>query len=547
MDAQFRISIQPSTSIKIVSVIPSDYDGDGCMDVMLILQLPSQEDYSMRLYYGNHSHVSSVYKTLNGRSRVQPFALDYQGMAQLDLMGANATQGALIWRNMHQDATEKIRDHDEALFEVIQAPFLGDTCTLVSPHANAFVDMDGDCVADLVVQCADGSVQVWLNRRGEFVFYTSFKLNGVMSMVFADINGDGSHDVVYTSCETDTQCFLNVIYNQQMPLCSKHQVEGRCRSVAGLCLADDQFVLNVQEQQRISLSALNTTLTGWLRDSDKMAVPLQVGDVNLDGYPDILAVVQTSQGSRAVIFENTACTPSLCPPSSSWTRTMQYVASRQGSLDHIYGVSRAAFYDLDEKGILDVVLQYKNNSMTSPSLAFILNNLMSDALFLKATTINNGPKSSRGVNYIGSTYKFTVMDIHGQKRAAIGTSMTQSAHCPLQLPYHVHGLGRTNTYLEEFVVGVPRRQEEQVRSWAGVIPNSQVFMSPYQPAGVKDASTWTLRVYINPSEYAVWVLVVVLVSTMVLAAVVVGLHKMEVNEDEAEKKSASHHINFDAL
>ena len=72
--------------------------------------------------------------------------------------------------------------------------------------------------------------------------------------------------------------------------------------------------------------------------------------------------------------------------------------------------------------------------------------------------------------------------------------MTQSAYCPLELPYMFLGIGKTNNYIENFNMGIPKAFDEEVRiyfyfvttfwkdlqkkSWTPIIPNSQLIVNP---------------------------------------------------------------------
>lgn len=107
-------------------------------------------------------------------------------------------------------------------------------------------------------------------------------LAGALS--FADMNRDGTIDVVFTTCDIASgQCHVNVAFNRQMGLCEKKAsaaagsvdgplsqgwlqswkdwwrggvgatkdddklADGRCRRTEELCVADDRFVLDFEE------------------------------------------------------------------------------------------------------------------------------------------------------------------------------------------------------------------------------------------------------------------------------------------------------------
>ncbi|KAJ3021428.1 hypothetical protein HKX48_008522 [Thoreauomyces humboldtii] len=154
-----------------------------------------------------------------------------------------------------------------------------------------------------------------------------------------------------------------------------------------------------------------------------------------------------------------------------------------------------------------------------------------------------------GVNYVGASFKYTVLDTAGKRRATQAAQLPQSTYFSLQTPYALFGLGRTNNYIEDLFVGVTRRKEKisHVAAYQGVIPNSQLVVIPYESDAAADTTSWTLELYINPSSASKSVMLVLLTSLVVLSSVVAALHWTEKREDERERRKALHAINFDAL
>lgn len=231
------------------------------------------------------------------------------------------------------------------------------------------------------------------------------------------------------------------------------------------------------------------------------------------------------------------------------------------------------------------------------AITMIHNNYFNDAFFLKTLASNgvsptwSGPHDTKpakvgakpfGVNYPGATFKFTVLDTSGKKRANQVAQYPSSSYMGLSLPYSLFGLGRTNNYVEELFVGVTRNQPEHYTTYSGVIPNSQLIIIPYQsedesrpPVGGLNVtpgaevdpdavaavaaaaaawaenkggpSEWTLELYVRPGDYVPWVFVTLVTAIALLSGVVVSLNWMEKREDERERKKALHIINFDAL
>lgn len=128
------------------------------------------------------------------------------------------------------------------------------------------MDLDGDCLAgkkkmrpsrwvcmiltcekkiDLVFVCSESgsakSIQIYTNSR-QNGFKLSQKANlptGAGPLSFADMDGDGSIDIIFPVCQ-EKDCSIHVVYNQQMGLCSKDDEES-CRKATKLCTADPNF------------------------------------------------------------------------------------------------------------------------------------------------------------------------------------------------------------------------------------------------------------------------------------------------------------------
>ena len=152
---------------------------------------------------------------------------------------------------------------------------------------------------------------------------------------------------------------------------------------------------------------------------------------------------------------------------------------------------------------------------------------------------------SYGVSYSGASYKFTVLDTSGQRKATQVGQLPQTGYLSLNTPYSYFGLGRTNNYVENLFVGSTRHQDEHFMSIEGLIPNSQVVIVPYQPNGEQTPETWTRQLFLQPGKWIPWVGVAIVVSLLILAVIVLALHISEKRQDELERRRGQHLINFD--
>jgi integrin alpha FG-GAP repeat containing protein 1 len=110
-------------------------------------------------------------------------------------------------------------------------------CEFSVPHSNAFLDLDGDCIpgkllfsqmlhqkkmliacVDLIFTCPAKErpfIEIWTYEPPNG-YKKSFRLDlptNAGPLSFADIDTDGSTDLLFTSCQNDG-CYLHVLFNK---------------------------------------------------------------------------------------------------------------------------------------------------------------------------------------------------------------------------------------------------------------------------------------------------------------------------------------------
>lgn len=508
-----------SESLYIVNVIPNDFNYDGKLDVLIMATKVKNDkptnELIMKLYFGNQKSFDKAIN-LPSSMNIQPTLIDFYGNMHPNLLGypfdPNAAFNLHIWKfNDTSVNVEPVTIKDEKTGRQL--------CKISHPHSNAFIDLNGDCLSDLFITCEDGTFEIWKNTIDKgFIFSKSGKLppnTGPIS--FADMDGDGTIDMVFYEWITTGSAWskkkeynLHIVYNKQIPLCSK-TITSNCRSVHDLCSADDNynFEFDLNGDGHIKIPIKQPIEFDSLYDKVNIPIPIRIGDINMDGYPDIVLSVSETQ-KPIEIYESVPCTEKLgCSEKAikANRRTLVY-SDHSKVLNRRQNIRSAAFMDIEENGTVDILLFGEQD--TYKRIYTVINNLHNDAFFMKTITLNGAcpsicstkeeKYSPFGVNYIGSTFKFTVIDLVGQKRANQVAQLSQSNYNALQTPYCLFGLGRTNSYMEELFVGVSRRNKKHYNIYSGMIPNSQLIIIPYQQEN-EDPSSWQLKQFINPSEY----------------------------------------------
>ncbi|KAM8947493.1 T-cell immunomodulatory protein [Pelodytes ibericus] len=518
-----KVKLPLGDSVVITSVVPGDFNGDSQMDVLLTTipkgQPSNESPLSAVIYWGQNQTLSISHRTLlNITYTDEPLIMDFNGDLIPDIFGVPSGS-----------KTPLIILGGDSLTNVT----LDTKREMVKPHSHAFIDLNGDFTADLLLTTVSESEEVqfetWRNEGGNFSEPKTVtpKPKGakiVGQAVFADFDGNGFQDLLLPVCD-DENCMKSVIYLWK----------------------DDskQWVPVLQDFRRAN------TLWGFVPPGNPVTMPitLHIGDYNMDGYPDALAIVRDTAGSnqQAVLLENVPCKNTTC------TRMFE-VLWEISDLNQITDAVVAAFFDIYEDGILDIIVLGKGYSENNNAVHILLNNFEADAYFVKVIVLSGFCSSDCphqvkpfGVNQPGPYIMYTTVDANGYLKNASAGQLSQSAHLALQLPYNVLGLGRSANFLDHLYVGIPRPPgEKQIRKqeWTAIIPNSQLIVIPYPHHNPK---SWSARLYLTPSNIVLLTAIALIGVCIFILAIIGILHWQEKKADDREKRQEAHRFHFDAM
>ncbi|GAA5951802.1 hypothetical protein JCM3765_003122 [Sporobolomyces pararoseus] len=634
--------IKTKQGFKIVNVLTGDFNRDGKLDLILMgMQHPGwyNDDKIQILLYSqgkNGTFMDPI--ELDSSSSAQPIVFDALGTMTSSFLGfppssSSSSSTPQLWipstsSSNSQGNNFSYSTQDASLrFDYSSHPTGNWNCKFPNPHFNHFLDLNGDCLADLFLTCLNeekgvqGSselrYEIWINdkKSGKFVYKRGdFLPKGTRTIGFSDFDRDGTLDMLLTVCPNnkpttngDKDCFLQINYNDQIPLCSSSTTtttngggdseEPDCRDIGNLCVGDDQFSFNLTDSVdnpsmskfKVSKDLIpdHTLLTSSLAFQGHLPVSPQIGDYNIDGYPDLLLLVSPTNHPTqriAKLLQSRACTiGSKCTKKEieKGRRTFELVVKEEEAkgiqeLENFKDVETVHWLDLDDDGSLDIVLQRTGQSGAARQINFLKNNWFNDAFFLKAMVLNGAcnnwcqpsPDEDRfkpyGSSYSGASFKFTVLDPTGSRRSTQYAQLPFTSYLSLGSPSAYLGLGRTNNYVENLFIGSTRsKQSNHFINLEGVIPNSQVLILPFQSQEApttqeedEDGSLslwegntgeWRKELYLKPGDWIPWVTLVLVTAIIGLGIVVFVLHLNEKREDEVERRARLLSLNFGAL
>ncbi|SOV74527.1 conserved Plasmodium protein, unknown function [Plasmodium sp. gorilla clade G3] len=576
---------------KIMNVTAIDLNFDGALDVLVLFKDINDSNKSNKYYIAaflqnDNDQLEEIWnskkkeqndETINDNeednvyyTNIHPLICDINNDGLPDIIGQQSGGPDGFFRFIWINTRNGFKSFLWKNINIFQYSELDE---ITNPNSSAIVDINGDCKSDLVFTVYNSyeksiGLEIWLNKiiDGKS-FYVKHSQNYLLppnslQVLFGDFNGDGSIDLVVPTCVKSSFCNyccvsddkIYFIPNIQKKICDsswKKPDETKCRPASNLCSESD-----FEFQQNLNDDFISVVDTSDLHLSGNADYPyyLSVGDIDDDGYLDLLITLKNDNGQKYVrIYKNELKVhyEENSLEVRGFYNFYQFVTSPEESVTDVYN---AAFFDIFENGVLDILIFGKyiasNKKTKYAAVGFIRNN-ETDSLFLKSTALNgicvNDCYKEKdkittkilGGNAHGPTFKITVIDVNGVKSSRIGIQKSQSAHFPLQLPYVLFGLGRTSNYVEEFYVGMPTHEQKYYNMWVSIIPNSHIIVIPYP---LNNSNNWQIQLSVNPSKKFYSILYITLICLSVIGVLIFILDRKEKVEDSKEELGFKSHF-----
>ncbi|XP_043594847.1 T-cell immunomodulatory protein [Bombus pyrosoma] len=519
--------LRPSSDLSctfghlIVGVVPGDFDGDVFMDVLVITYNKEKKLSYGYVLWGGKGRLNCTNEPLI-KMTGQPLALDYNGDMIIDLFGLDEYKTRTFW--IFDDSRKPPRSVP------MKTPL--DLSSISQPHSNAYLDVNNDFLADLVVTTNE-NFEIWLGVEQGFEFHKLIKFPYGISENFHGILGQ----TLYLDVELTGKMDL------LLPLC----FDNACTNSTIMMYSSGTWY-NLE----VNFRDADNVLWGFVKPNGQRytdTITLRGGDFNMDGYPDLLATLQSTSGkqTRSYLLENVACV-------SCNTFARKFQVKWQALNPFHNETAMAVFYDFYQDGILDVILVEVDKSSNSYRTAAFKNSLDYDANFVKVMVLtgrNNSmypispgslgkKKRTYGTNLPGPSIAYRTTTQDGSPRNAIAAQLPQSAHFSLNLPYTIFGLGRTPNFVDALTIGVGGKSRE----WPQIIPNSQMVMIPNP---IAEPWRWKAQLLVTPSKLILLSAAALTGTCGLISFIIVALYWKERREDKIEKLQEAHRFPFDAM
>ena len=424
----------------------------------------------------------------------------------------------------------------------------GDGSQLKAEHGNSYVDVTGDGRADLLLTTATG-LELHTGEAAGYKYSCTVPwpdMTGcdidqcVGQPAFLDFSLTGSLDMVLPIC-FDYQCTNSSLYLIAVSELAACPTNWKWRPMSLDLTPERKFMPKNTKKSALSL------------------MTPRVGDVDLDGFPDLLMTVyNVSSGpdgaGEVQLLLNVPCQPMTgCHQSD-----LEYDYWRQFQLQPGYtaGVGpavTAAFFDLYEDGRMDLIVIHKEEGDQYKVSAYVNTTQDSDAYFMKVIVLtgacyhNCDHHSTEYVPY-GTNTGGQLISYRSQRPGqetfdsyqSVAVQLPQSSHFALGLPYTIFGLGMAPNFVDSLSVNISGGSHD----WPQIIPNSQLYVIPYPP---NEPNSWDVKLIITASKNILFTGLALVGTCAICTVIIVLLHIRDRRSDHRAKLQEASRFHFDAM
>jgi integrin alpha FG-GAP repeat containing protein 1 len=370
-------------------------------------------------------------------------------------------------------------------------------------HSSAFVDLDGDCKNDLLIHSqtfnnetnittsyleiyygltSDNDMNRYCLLQGKDTdaHYTLDPTLGPFSVV--DLNRDSFLDLVFPIIDTNKIFFLpnkkelGKDFYWSDSYCDKFSHKSNEWNNVVRMSGATLIRPNESDGAKIIKLSSDDKLVFYSDKGRYIQPTLRFGDLDADSHADLLVTLvdKSTHKRKSVIYLND-------PKAKGETEELKadvYLSDKEYYTFSDENYTNAMFMDLDENGQLDILTTYEDTKGLLQYRAYY-NNHLYDAFFLKSLTLHT--KDVTQTCEIGTNYRFVATTLDGSRRLDSSFHLIQLHANHMNLPYAYIGIGRSNNYIENFLVITSSFTKgdkiQNNKMFTPIIPNSQLIIA----------------------------------------------------------------------
>lgn len=490
------------------NIIIADLDGDSNLEI---------------LYYDISLKIRKILKFNNSWNNKQ--IIDFE-----DILGGTAEQTASNFR------------------------FISKNLSLKGGHA--FIDIDGDCISDLIITHDDLKqkkrfIEIYLgtiinNSKKYFLlkenvisldFDTPLKYgNFILSRVNNENDGSEFAPMLDMLIPLPKENKIMVFYNKIKSM--YYWTDNYCETRGHISI--NQRVIfknekNTGDYEIFSLDVLSSKEENIKEEieTEFSDTIMRVGDFLGSSFPGILINQKVIYGNNGSVSNHVRLFKVL----SSEEKESANIERNIFELYFDFNIESLVketptiptFFDINENNKLGIII------MTKEKNSFFFNNtIIDESFYLKSKLINNN--NFKYNTEPGTTFRYIVTNKSGNRRMDLAYQLAQTSDMSMSLPFSLIGIGSTNNYIEYFHIISNSYDINNSESLGNskiitpIIPNSQILINKYKQ---NNTSKWNIELIVNPMKNSNLVLFTTLGIMVFFSLIIICL---QIKDSKEEKK-----------
>ena len=537
---------------EIITFLANDLNKDGELDYVLTLK--KKNEYENRVYVFNKESdtFELVLKVNNGNQNLFVADIGSQRILKIiyyeksdskrKVFYFDETSKKFITKNFNEFlSTNKACNGNEKYSKL---PF-------ESPNANAFIDIDGDCINDIIISSYDPSnknerkLEIWKgvfeNQEIKYCLSTVNVYNidsslGLFTVV--DVDRNALPDLVFPIINSSppqilvSYNILPISYDWTSDFCSDHPPINFNKSPnAKISKIFDDFKIGTPTKNNYIINIHDNKNYKFYSENTEFPLYLRFIDVNQDSYPDFVTIFydKSTKLKKLMIFISQGINND---EKERRIFSQKEIYDLDSNIDaNNYDLAVASFFDFEDNRKMGLIL-----SDTSGNTLGLYNNYVYDTYTLKSILVSK--KDCFFCTEIGSSQRFITTNINGARRMDLSLQSPQiSSPGILSLTFAYLGIGRSNNYIENFhiISGNAYDRDNNDKIYTPVIPNSQLVIYHDNIKGGNE-TTWQVDLVVKPTKYLYQLIMVIIIVIVLMTFIAFRLQMKEREEDYIENK-----------
>ena len=539
---------------EIISFLANDLNKDGYLDYVMTLKKNKKYESRIYLYNKDGGTYELIFKSNNDELTQNLFVADIGSIRILKIIYYDNTtkmrkvfyfdelENKFITKNFTEFLSKNTKVCD-GNGKYANMPF-------EIPNSNAFVDIDGDCLNDIIISSYDNTnkkrlLEIWKGVFEDNEVKYCLSMNNVYEVdnslglfTIVDVDRNALPDIVFPILNSSPPQILvafNILsmsYVWTRDYCDDHPPINLSKSPnSKINKIFENFNIKTSNKNNYIMNIHNNKNFMFYSDNTDFPLILRFIDVNQDSYPDFVTILydKSTKKKNLFIFLSQEIERGENKDRRFFNQNLIY--NLTSNYETNYDIIVSSFFDFEDQRKMGLIL-YDSNGI---SLG-LYNNYIYDTYTLKSILLFK--KDCFFCTEYGSSQRFITTNINGDRRMDLSLQ-TPQINVPgiLSLTYAYLGIGRSNNYIENFhiISGNAYKRSDNDKTYTPVIPNSQLVIYHDNIAN-SNSTTWEVDLVVKPTKYLYELIIVIIIVVILMTFISIRLLLKEREEDYMENK-----------